>query len=127
STAGFQRSMSHLREGVTYARDDSPRRSPAACLLPRCNLIGALEEAGRAFRRLLQGYEYFEALANHLAMTRFSEHQLRNVINLVLPLPDDDGQHPRLLKARSKVIELFHAGTGIEGQMIQGTAWAALQ
>ncbi|MDC0708750.1 DUF932 domain-containing protein [Stigmatella sp. ncwal1] len=85
-----------------------------------------LEEAGRAFRRLLQGYEYFEALANHLAMTRFSEHQLRNVINLVLPLPEDDAQHPRLLKARSKVIELFHAGTGIEGT-IRGTAWGALQ
>jgi phage/plasmid-like protein (TIGR03299 family) len=85
-----------------------------------------LEKAGRAFRRIIEGYEYFEALANHLAMTRFSEHQLRNVINLVLPLPDDDGQHPRLLKARSKVIELFHAGTGIEGP-IEGTAWAALQ
>lgn len=29
---------------MTYARDDSPRRSPAACLLPRCNLIGALAD-----------------------------------------------------------------------------------
>jgi phage/plasmid-like protein (TIGR03299 family) len=85
-----------------------------------------LEEAGRAFRRLLQGYEYFEALANHLAMTRFSEHQLRNVINLVLPLPDDDAEHPKLIKARQKVIELFHSGSGIEGP-IEGTAWAALQ
>jgi phage/plasmid-like protein (TIGR03299 family) len=85
-----------------------------------------LEEAGRAFRRLIAGYEYFEALANHLAMTRFSEHQLRNVINLVLPLPDDDAKHPRLIKARSKVIELFYSGSGIEGP-IQNTAWAALQ
>jgi phage/plasmid-like protein (TIGR03299 family) len=85
-----------------------------------------LEEAGRAFRRIIEGYEYFEALASHLAMTRFSEHQLRNVINFVLPLPDDDAEHPRLIKARSKVIELFHAGTGIEGP-IRGTAWGALQ
>jgi phage/plasmid-like protein (TIGR03299 family) len=85
-----------------------------------------LEEAGRAFRRLFQGYEYFEALANHLAMTRFSEHQLRNVINLVLPLPEDDAEHPKLIKARSKVIELYHSGSGIEGP-IEGTAWAARQ
>ncbi|WP_225413312.1 DUF932 domain-containing protein [Stigmatella hybrida] len=71
-------------------------------------------------------YEHFAALANHLTMTRFSEHQLRNVLNLVLPLPQDDAEHPKLLTARGKVIELFHSGTGIEGP-IRSTAWGALQ
>jgi phage/plasmid-like protein (TIGR03299 family) len=85
-----------------------------------------LEEAGRAFRRLVQGYERFAALADHLAMTRFSEHQLRNVLDVVLPLPQDKAEHPRLEKARNKVVQLFHAGTGIEGP-IQNTAWAGLQ
>jgi phage/plasmid-like protein (TIGR03299 family) len=85
-----------------------------------------LEQAGRAFRRLLQGYEHFTALANHLAMTRFSEHQLRNVLDHLLPIPQDDAEHPKLIKSRNKVIELFHAGTGIEGP-IRGTAWGALQ
>jgi len=85
-----------------------------------------MEEAGRAFRRLVQGYERFAALADHLAMTRFSEHQLRNVLDAVLPLPQDAAEHPRLEKARNKVVQLFHAGTGIEGR-IQNTAWAALQ
>ena len=85
-----------------------------------------LEEAGRAFRRLVQGYERFAALGDHLAMTRFSEHQLRNVLDIVLPLPQDKAEHPRLEKARNQVVQLFHAGTGIEGP-IQNTAWAALQ
>ncbi|AEI66274.1 DUF932 domain-containing protein [Corallococcus macrosporus] len=85
-----------------------------------------LEEAGRAFRRLVQGYERFAALSDHRAMTRFSEHQLRNVLDVVLPLPQDRAEHPRLEKARNKVVQLFHAGTGIEGP-IENTAWAALQ
>jgi len=33
----------------------------------------------------------------------------QNVLNLVLPLPEDDTEHLKLLKARSKEIELFHA------------------
>jgi phage/plasmid-like protein (TIGR03299 family) len=85
-----------------------------------------MEEAGVAFRRLVQGYERFAALADHLAMPRFSEHQLRNVLDAVLPLTQDAAEHPRLEKARNKVVQLFHAGTGIEGR-IQNTAWAALQ
>ena len=85
-----------------------------------------LEEAGRAFRRMVQGYERFAALSDHLAMTRFSEHQLRNVIDVVMPLPQDEAEHPRLMKGRNKVIELFHAGRGLEGS-IRGTAWGALQ
>ncbi|HZH16128.1 MAG TPA: DUF932 domain-containing protein [Archangium sp.] len=55
-----------------------------------------LEEVGRAFRRLVQGYERFAALGDHLAMTRFSEHQLRKVLDAVLPLPQDAVKHPRL-------------------------------
>ncbi|WP_342742449.1 DUF932 domain-containing protein [Stigmatella aurantiaca] len=85
-----------------------------------------LEEAGRAFRKLIEGYAHFEALANQLAVPPFSEEQLGHVINVVLPLPEDEEKHPRLLKARGKVVELFHCGGDIEGD-IQGTAWAALQ
>ncbi|WNG33304.1 DUF932 domain-containing protein [Archangium violaceum] len=85
-----------------------------------------LEEAGRAFRRMVQGYERFAALSDHLAMTRFSEHQLRHVIDVVMPLPQDEAEHPRMMKGRNKVIELFHAGRGLEGS-IRGTAWGALQ
>jgi hypothetical protein len=48
------------------------------------------------------------------------------VINRVMPLPEDEAKHPRITNARNKVVELFHTGTGIEGD-IQGTAWAALQ
>ncbi|HYO55919.1 DUF932 domain-containing protein [Archangium sp.] len=56
----------------------------------------------------------------------FSEHQLSNVIDVVMPLPQDKAEHPRLMKGRNKVIELFHAGRGLEGS-IRGTAWGALQ
>ncbi len=85
-----------------------------------------LEEAGRAFRQLVESYARFEELANRLAVTPFSEGQLVSVLDVALPLPNDEEEHPRILKARNKVVELFHAGTGIEGP-IQGTAWAALQ
>jgi phage/plasmid-like protein (TIGR03299 family) len=85
-----------------------------------------LEEAGKAFRRLIEGYEYFAELANNLSTIRVSEHQLHKILDVVMPIPQDEADHSRLLKARRKVIELFHAGTGIEGP-IRGTAWGALQ
>ncbi|MDC0709491.1 hypothetical protein POL68_13555 [Stigmatella sp. ncwal1] len=66
-----------------------------------------LEKAVRAFRKLLEGYAHFEALANQLAMTPFSEKQLGHVINVVLPLPEDEEKHPRLVKARAKVVDTF--------------------
>jgi|GEM_PF-1093315 len=84
-----------------------------------------LEEAGKAFRRLIQGYEYFAELANSLSTIRVSEHQLHKILDVVIPVPQDEADHSRLLKGRRKVIELFHAGTGLEG--IRGTAWGALQ
>ncbi|HZH78642.1 MAG TPA: DUF932 domain-containing protein [Archangium sp.] len=85
-----------------------------------------LEEAGQAFRLLVEGYERLGELANHLAVQPFNEHQLQLVLNRVMPLPEDEAKHPRITNARNKVVELFHTGTGIEGD-IQGTAWAALQ
>ncbi|MCK8504231.1 DUF932 domain-containing protein [Myxococcus fulvus] len=85
-----------------------------------------LEEAGRAFRELMESYARFGDLANRLAATPFSEEQLRRVLDVVLPLPEDEGNHPRILHAREKVVELYHVGAGIEGDM-QATAWAALQ
>ncbi|WP_164002310.1 DUF932 domain-containing protein [Pyxidicoccus caerfyrddinensis] len=85
-----------------------------------------LEEAGRAFRELMDSYARFGDLANRLAVTPFSEEQLRHVLDAVLPMPEDEGNHPRIIHAREKVVELYHAGTGIEGDM-QGSAWAALQ
>jgi len=74
----------------------------------------------------MESYARFGDLANRLAGTRFSEEQLRRVLDVVLPMPEDEGNHPRISHAREKVVELYHAGVGIEGDM-QGSAWAALQ
>lgn len=89
------------------------------------NVRERLEGVRRAMRHLLDGYAHLHALAERLAATRFSEVQLHQAIDRVMPLPDDREAHPRLVGARELVVQLYHAGLGIEGA-VRGTAWGAL-
>ena len=60
-----------------------------------------LEEAGKAFR------------------------QMKTTVDMVMPVPMDDGDHRRLQVEREKVVQLFDTTIGIE--RLRGTAWAAFQ
>jgi phage/plasmid-like protein (TIGR03299 family) len=84
-----------------------------------------LEEAGKAFRRIAESYETFGELANVLAVTRFSGRQMQSNIDQVLPVPEDDRDHRRILTEREKVLRLYETATGVE--KLRGTAWAAFQ
>ncbi len=84
-----------------------------------------LQEAARGFRELVDGYRRFEQLANVLATTRFSDRKMERVVDRVLPVPEDERDHPRLGNARAKVVQLFEAGAGLHG--LRGTAWGAFQ
>jgi phage/plasmid-like protein (TIGR03299 family) len=85
-----------------------------------------LQEAATAMRRLLVSYDRFGDLANLMAVTRFTEAQLMTTLDNVMPVPQDDKNHDRIIRDREKVKELFETGIGIEGQ-IRGTAWATFQ
>ncbi len=84
-----------------------------------------LDEAGRAFRRIVESYDRLGELANVLAITPFTEKQMKATVDRVLPVPQDDRDHGRLEAERAKVIQLFDTAIGIE--RVRGTAWAALQ
>lgn len=84
-----------------------------------------LEEAGRAFRRIVASYDRLGELANVLAATPFTEKQMKATVDTLLPVPRDDRDHGRLEAERGKVVQLFDTAVGIE--RVRGTAWAALQ
>lgn len=84
-----------------------------------------LDEAARGFHELALGMKRFEQLANAMAVERFSDADLVATLNDVMPLPEDGKEHPRIERARGKVIELFDDGVGMTG--IRGTAWGAFQ
>lgn len=84
-----------------------------------------LREAARGFQEIVEGYKQFEELANELAITPLTDAKLANVIDQVMPVPDDEKDHGRIEAGRAKVVELFENGVGMRG--IRGTAWAALQ
>jgi phage/plasmid-like protein (TIGR03299 family) len=83
-----------------------------------------LEQAGAAFRHLVRSQECFGELANHLAVTKVTGLQLIDALDRVMPVPEDDKKHDRIIQDREKVMELFEGGVGIVGD-IRGTAWAA--
>lgn len=90
------------------------------------NAGARLDHAARSLRRLLLSYDRFGDLANMMATTRFTGLQLVTAIDHVLPVPQDEKNHDRILRDREKVKELFETGVGIESA-IRGTGWAAFQ
>jgi phage/plasmid-like protein (TIGR03299 family) len=84
-----------------------------------------LEEAGKAFRQMARSYEKLGELANVLAVTPFTDRQMKSTVDVVMPVPMDDGDHRRLQLEREKVVQLFDTAIGIE--RLRGTAWAAFQ
>ena len=85
-----------------------------------------LDEAARAFRKIAASYERLGELANVLAATPFTDGQMKATVDEVMPIPQDDRDHARLVAEREKVINLFDGGAvGIE--RLRGTAWAGLQ
>ena len=85
-----------------------------------------LEEARNGFALLLQGMDEFEAMANMLASTKFTERQMARTIDDLLPLPEEKEAGKQLIEKRERVASLFETGIGI-GPAIRGTAWAAFQ
>jgi phage/plasmid-like protein (TIGR03299 family) len=85
-----------------------------------------LEEAARAFRRIQASYERLGELANRMVGIPFTDQQMAQTVDMVLPVPQDDQDHTRLLAGRNKVIELFSEGAGITSR-IRGSAWAGFQ
>ena len=80
----------------------------------------------RAFREIAASYEQLGELANVLATTPFTDRQMKATVDEVMPVPQDDRDHVRLVTEREKVLNLFETGAvGIE--RLRGTAWAALQ
>lgn len=84
-----------------------------------------LAEAARAFRALVEGYARFGELANVLAQARLTAPAVQGVLARVLPLPDDEAAREHAQRTRRQVLQLYEAGTGIEGAM-RGSAWALL-
>jgi hypothetical protein len=84
-----------------------------------------LEEAGKAFRQMVRSYEKLGELANVFASTPFTDKQMKATVDLVMPIPLDDGDHRRLETEREKVVQLFGTAIGIE--KLRSTAWAAFQ
>lgn len=86
-----------------------------------------LQETQRAFGLLLQGMDEFEAMANLLASTKFTDRQMMRTIDDLLPLAEGaEKAGKQLAEKRERVQMLFTEGTGI-GAGIRGTAWAAFQ
>lgn len=95
-------------------------------ILHTANAGVRLRQAAEAMRRLVVSYDRFAELANVLAASPFSDVQLAKTLDAVLPIPDDDKKHDRIIRDRTKIRELFEAGTGIDSG-IRGTAWAGFQ
>lgn len=91
------------------------------------NADARLKEAERAFHTLLDGMDEFEAVANMLAGTKFTQRQMERTIDDLMPLDlERETQSKSLTEKRERVLSLFEAGMGI-GPAIRGTAWAAFQ
>lgn len=96
------------------------------------NASQRLESARKAFSKLVDGMNEFEAVANMLASTKFTDAQMSKSIDTLLPLKTDDAGKvieagKQLAEKRDTVLGLFQGqGIGISAG-IQGTAWAAFQ
>jgi phage/plasmid-like protein (TIGR03299 family) len=91
------------------------------------NASARLDEATRAFHLLLEGMEEFEAVANMLAATKFSDRQMERTIDELMPLDlEREKQSKQLVEKRERIQSLFEGGIGVTSG-IRGTAWAALQ
>jgi phage/plasmid-like protein (TIGR03299 family) len=74
-----------------------------------------LDEARQAFHLLLAGMDEFEAMANMLASTKFTERQMARTIDDLLPIDLESGKEPSkvLTEKRERVASLFETGMGI--------------
>ena len=125
---GFTASSSRTWQPGWSARTRSAWRWRARRRLWRIQHTAArerLEEAGKAFRRIAEAYETFGELANVMATTRFTGKQMQATIDGILPVPEDDKDHRRLLVEREKVTRLYETAVGVK--KLRGTAWGAFQ
>jgi phage/plasmid-like protein (TIGR03299 family) len=82
-----------------------------------------IEEARRALGIAGSFYSEFDAVAQRLVRSPFTDAQMRELARRVLPAANDGEASARLEKTRDKVVELYSEGRG-HGP-IRGTAWAA--
>lgn len=88
------------------------------------NAGARLAQAAAALKKLLRSYETFGELANFMAVTPFTDKQMKATIDVVLPAPKDETDHLRIERDREKVLSLFETAVGLESA-IKGTSWAA--
>lgn len=84
-----------------------------------------LDEVSRGIRVVQASFDKLGELANQLAITAFSEAQMREVVNRLIPVADDELDHTRAIQGREKMLSLFENGVGVTAA-IRGTCWAAV-
>ena len=88
------------------------------------NAGSRLAQAATALKKLVRSYETFAELANFMAVTPFTDTQMKATIDAVLPVPKDENDHLRIVRDRQRVLSLFETAVGLE-PAIRGTSWAA--
>jgi len=85
-----------------------------------------LEAAKNAIESATEFYDAFNNHAMLMAGTKFSEEQMKALVERLFPNPEDaeEGEVTAASKKRDAVVELFTTGMGHD--KIQGTAWAAM-
>lgn len=84
-----------------------------------------LKSAVAGFKKLVDGYSEFEAMANVLAVTKMSDKQFGATIDDLLPVAAENPSKQAEDK-RDTVRALFETARGLSSG-IRGTAWAAMQ
>jgi len=92
------------------------------------NAQARLEEATKAFRRVVHGYDALGDLANWLVDQKFTTPMVQAFNSKLFPIAEDAEQKERatIIDQRTKVAELAEFGTGV-GPAMRGTAWSWFQ
>jgi phage/plasmid-like protein (TIGR03299 family) len=91
------------------------------------NIENRIAEAQHALGFAVKEFDKFEAAANHLVDTTFTDKQMMKLGEKLFPAKNEDGVltvSPQSRAAREAVLDLFENGKGHAG--IRGTAWAAI-
>lgn len=96
------------------------------------NGVDKLKEATKALGAANKYYDQFERLANELARKAFSDAQMVELAEQLLPakLDEETGEEKELTaqtaKNRETIVELFTTGAGHKENGLVGTAWGAI-
>lgn len=103
------------------------REGAAWAIRHTANAADRVKAAGESFRALVTGYERFGELANVMAGLAFTDAMMEEVLDQVIPVPEDGKAHPVLEGNRDTVRTLWAGGSEGMAAATGGTAWAAWQ